>query len=250
MVNNNEYFKTKKTQMKRTFILVAIMLFAFVATQAQSLDKVLEKHYEATGHEKMADVKTYAIKAKMSMMGMEMPMTIKIKKPNKFRVDMEMMGQKTVSAFDGTKGWTINPMMGAGVKNLEGPELKQAMAQADMEGELYNYAKKGHAAELLGKVDADGKQAYEIKLTGKDGTVKNYFIDANTYLVSKVTAKVEAMGQSMEIETKMVEYQKIKGIQMAKQIDVETPMGTQSIIMEEILIDEKIDDSVFARPAN
>jgi hypothetical protein len=115
-----------------------------------------------------------------------------------------------------------------------------------MEGELYNYKKKGSTAELLGKEDND----YKIKLTTSDGNAKTYFIDGNTYLVSKVTAKIEAMGQSMDVTTKMVEYQKISGIQMAKRIEVEMPMGTQAIIMDEIKINEKIDDSVFARPAN
>lgn len=235
--------------MKRIFILTALMLIAFVGTQAQSLDKVLEKHYEATGHKKMADVETFVIKAKMSMMGMDMPMEIKVKKPNKFKVEMEMMGQKTISAFDGNQGWMINPMMGAGVQDLGGDQLKQAASQADMEGELYNYAKKGHSAELIGKVNADGKEAFKIKLTDKDGQVKNYFIDADTYLVLKMKAKIEAMGQAVEIETKMMEYEKIDGIQMAKKIEVVMPMGTQSIVMEEIKLNEKIDDSVFARPA-
>lgn len=234
--------------MKRILILATLMLVAFVGTQAQTLEKVLEKHYDATGHKKMADVETYQIKAKMSMMGMDMPMDILVKKPNKFKVSIEMMGQKTVSVFDGEKGWMINPMMGAGVHDLTGDQLKQAMAQADMEGELYNYAAKGHSAELIGKVNADGKEAYRIKLTDKNGQVKNYFIDANTYLVLKMKAKVEAMGQSVDIETKMLEYEKIDGIQMAKKIEVVMPMGSQSVVMEEIKLNEKIDDSVFARP--
>ncbi|MCY1720735.1 hypothetical protein OU798_10295 [Prolixibacteraceae bacterium Z1-6] len=236
--------------MKRTLILATLMLIAFVGVQAQSLEKVLEKHYAATGYDKMADVKTFDIKAKMSMMGMDMPMNMKIKKPNKFRVDMEVMGQKTTSAFDGTKGWMINPMVGAGVKDLEGAELKQAIGQADMEGELYNYAKKGHTAELIGKVEADGKDAYQVKLTNKDGSVKNYYINADTYLIDKVTAKVEAMGQTVDIETKMVEYQNIEGIQMSKKIEAVMPMGTMTTTMDEIKLNENIDDSVFERPAN
>ena len=236
--------------MKRTFILTALMLVAFIGTQAQTLEKVLEKHYKATGHEKMADIKTYAIKAKMSMMGMDMPMDMIIKTPDKFKIEMEMMGQKTVQAYDGEKGWMINPMMGSGVLDLEGDQLDQAMEQADMEGELYDYKKKGHSAELIGKVNADGVEAYRIKFTNKNGDVKNYFIDANTYLITKVKAKVEAQGQTMDIESKMVEYQEIDGIQMPKKIEVVLPMGTQTIIMEEIKLNEKIDDSVFARPAN
>lgn len=236
--------------MKSKFILVAFMLIAFLGTQAQTLEKVLQKNYEATGVEKLADVKTFYIKAKMSMMGMDMPMTIQVKNPHKFKIEMEAMGQKTISAFDGEKGWMINPMMGAGVKDLEGDQLKQAISQTDMEGDLYNYEKKGSTAELIGKVNADGKPAYRIKLTDKDGAVKDYFIDADTYLVTKMKTKAEAMGQSMEIETKMTEYQKIDGIMMSKKIEVVTPMGSQNIVMEEIKLNENIDDSVFARPAN
>jgi outer membrane lipoprotein-sorting protein len=235
--------------MKRTLILTTLMLIAFIGTHAQSLDKVLEKHYEATGHSKMADVKTYIIKAKMSMMGMEMPMDMIIKKPNKFKIEIDMMGQKTIQAYDGEKGWMINPMMGEGAQALEGDQLNQAMEQADMEGELFDFEKKGHSAELVGKVNSDGAEAYRIKFTGKDGNVKNYFIDAKTYLIIKVKAKVEAQGQSMDIESKMVEYQNIDGIQMPKKIEVVLPMGTQTIIMEEIKFNEKIDDSIFAKPA-
>lgn len=232
--------------MKRTIILTALLLFAFVGMQAQSLEKVLEKHYDATGVEKMADVKTFDIKAKMSMMGMEMPMTMKIKKPNKFRVDVEMMGQKTSAAFDGENGWMINPALGAGVKELSGDELKQQMSQTDMEGELYNYEKKGFTAELLGNEEG----AFKIKLTGADGTAKTYFIDESTYLVSMVKAKVEAMGQQMDVETKFVEYQEIDGMKMVKKIEASMPMGTMTTTMDEIKLNEKIDDSVFAKPGN
>ncbi|WP_340112174.1 LolA family protein [Maribellus mangrovi] len=235
--------------MKRTFILTALVLFAFVAAQAQTLDEVLEKHYKAAGQDKIAAVKTFYVKAKLSMMGMEMPMTMQMKKPNKFRIDTEAMGQKIVQGYDGENGWMINPMVGGGVTDLKGAELKQAMNQADLEGELYNYKEKGHSAELIGKVNADGEEAYRIKFTNADGTVKDYYIDANSYLISKVKAKVEQMGQSMNIETKITEYKDINGIKIGSKMEIETPMGTQSMVMEEIKLDEAIDDTVFARPA-
>ena len=235
--------------MKRTFLLAALMLFALISTQAQSLDKVLDSYYKANGLDKIADVKTFDIEAKVSVMGMEMPMHIRVKNPDKFRVDMEMMGQKTTSAFDGENGWMINPMMGAGVQDLEGAQLKQAMGQADMEGALYNYKAKGSNIEMLGKVDADGAEAYKLKLTDKDGAVQTYYINADDYMISKVESKAEAMGQSMDIVTKMVEYKDVKGIKMASKMEIEMPMGKQSVVMEEIKIDEPIDDTIFEKPA-
>lgn len=235
--------------MKKTLFLTALMLFAFVGIQAQTLDQVLEKHYKATGQDKIAVIKTYYVKAKMNMMGMDIPMTIQMKKPDKFRIEMDAMGQKIVQGFDGESGWMKNPMTGAGVTDLKGPELKQAMSQADLEGELYNYAKKGHSAELIGKVNLDGKEAYRIKFTNADGSVKDYYIDANTYLISRIKAKVESMGQTMDIETKVLDYKDIDGIKIGCKMEVETPMGNQSIVMDEIKLNEPIDDSVFARPA-
>lgn len=236
--------------MKRTFFLAALMLFALVSTQAQSLDNVLDSYYKANGLDKVGDVKTFDIKAKMSVMGMDMPMEIKVKKPNKFRVDVEMMGQKTTSAFDGEKGWMKNPMMGAGVHDLDGAQLNQAMDQTDMEGPLYNYAAKGSSVELLGKESVDGAEAFKLKLTDKNGTVQTYYISANDYMVTKVESKVEAMGQSMDIVTRMLGYKEVNGIKIANNIEVEMPMGKQSVIMEEIKVDEPLDDALFERPAN
>ncbi|MCE4563863.1 hypothetical protein INQ51_06030 [Maribellus sp. CM-23] len=234
--------------MKRTFILTALMLFAFIGSHAQSLDDVLKKHYAATGQEKLAAVKTFYVKAKISVMGMDMPMTIQMKKPDKFRIEMEAMGQKIIQAYDGESGWMQNPMAGAGTTDLKGPELKQAMSQADLEGELYNYEKKGHSAELLGKVNADGKEAYKIKLTNADGTVKDYFIDADTYLINKIKVTIESMGQTVDVETKVSEYKDVNGIKMGSKMEISTPMGNQSMVMEEIKLDESMDDSIFARP--
>lgn len=234
--------------MKRTLILTALMLFALVGLKAQTIDQVLEKHFEATGQAKIAAVKTYYVKAKMSMMGMDMPMTIQMKKPDKFRIDMEVMGQKIEQGFDGKAGWMRNPMMGSGITELKGAELRQAMQQADLEGELYHYAQKGHSAELIGKVNADGKEAFRIKFTGADGGVKDYYIDANTYLISKIKAKVESMGQTMDVETKVVEYKDINGIKIGSKIEVDTPMGTQSMVMEEVKFDQAMDDSIFTKP--
>jgi len=235
--------------MKRNIIVIALMLLAFIGTQAQSLDDVLAKHFEATGQEKLEAVQTFFVKAKMSMMGMEMPMTMQMKKPNKFRIDMEVMGQKIEQGFDGESGWMRNPMMGSGITDLKGAELKQAMQQADLQGELYDYKAKGHTAELIGKVNSDGKEAYRIKFTNADGTVKDYYIDANSYLISKVKAKVEQMGQTLDIETNILEYKDFDGIKIGSKMEVNTPMGTQSMVMEEIKLDEKMDDSIFARPA-
>jgi outer membrane lipoprotein-sorting protein len=228
---------------------LAILIFASMNfVQAQSLDDVLKKHFKAVGQDKLVAAKTYHMKAKLSQMGQELPMEIKMKRPNKFRVEMEMMGQKMIQAYDGEKGWMIAPWLSPDPQVLEGDQLKQAMEQTDFEGELYNYKQKGNTVEFVGKVNADGKEAYKIKLTAADGSVKNFFIDAGTNLILKVKAKISAQGQEIEVEQLYGDYKNFDGINMPTSLVSKTPMGNVSITMLEFKINEKFDDSIFAQP--
>jgi outer membrane lipoprotein-sorting protein len=154
-----------------------------------------------------------------------------------------------VQAFDGEKGWMIIPMMSPDPQVLAGDQLAQASEQANMEGELYNYEKKGSTAEMGGKVNVEGKDMYRIKLTDKNGNLKDYFIDANTYLVSRVKAKVSAQGQTVDVEQIMGDYKTIDGITIAMKIESKSPMGTAVITMEEVKFNEKFDDAIFKQPA-
>lgn len=237
--------------MKKSVIaFLAILVIAFAnVTQAQTVNEVLEKHFKAVGQEKLVELNSFYIKAKVSQMGMELPMEMRIKKPDLFITNIDIQGQKMVQAFDGQKGWMIVPMISSDPQELSGVQLDQAKEQANMDGELYNYEKKGSTAEMGGKVNVEGKEMFRIKLTDKEGNSKDYFIDANTYLISKVKAKVSAQGQTVDIEQNMSDYKTIDGITMAMKIESKSPMGTAVITMEEVKFNEKFDDAIFKQPA-
>ncbi len=235
---------------KSVIAIVAVIVIAFAnVAQAQSVNEVLEKHFKTIGQEKLVAVQSFFIKAKVSQMGMELPMEMRIKKPDMFIINIEIQGQKMVQAYDGQKGWMIVPMMSPDPQELAGAQLDQVKEQANMDGELYNYEKKGSTAEMAGKVNVDGKEMFRIKLTDKEGNAKDYFIDANTYLISKVKAKVSAQGQTVDIEQIMSDYKTIDGITMAMKVESKSPMGTAIITMDEVKFNEKFDDAIFKQPA-
>lgn len=235
---------------KSGLAIVAIIVIALAnVAQAQSLNEVLEKQFKALGQEKLMGLESIYVKAKVNQMGMELPMEMKIKKPEKFIITIDIQGQKMIQAFDGEKGWMIIPMMSPDPQVLSGDQLSQAKEMANMEGELYNYEKKGSTAELAGKVNMDGKEMYRIKLTDKAGNLKDYFIDANTYYISKIKTKVSAQGQTVDVEQIMSDYKTIDGITMAMKIESKSPMGTAVITMEEVKFNEKFDDAIFKQPA-
>lgn len=237
--------------MKNSVItVIAIIIAASVnVAQAQSLNEVLDNHFKAVGQEKLAAVQSFYIKAKVSQMGMELPMEMKIKKPDMFIMTVDVQGQKMVQAYDGTKGWMIAPWMSADPQELAGDQLAQARQQVNMEGELYDYQKKGSTAELMGKVNVDGKEMYRIKLTSQDGNAKDYFIDAQTFYITKVKAKVSAQGQTVDVEQVMSDNKTIDGITMPMKVESKSPMGTAIVLMEEVKFNEKFDDAVFKQPA-
>jgi hypothetical protein len=237
--------------MKKSVITVFAIIIAFVnVAQAQSLNEVLDKHFKAIGQDKLVAVQSFYVKAKVSAMGMEMPMEMKIKKPDMFIVTTEMQGQKMIQAFDGQRGWMIAPWVSTEPQELSGAQLTQVkkQVQGNMEGELYNLEKKGSTAELMGKVNVDGKDMYRIKLTSTDGNANDYFIDTETYYISKVKAKVSSQGQTVDVEQIMSDYKTIDGITMPMKTEIKSPMGTQSINMEEVKFNEKFDDVIFKQP--
>jgi len=237
--------------MKKNFLFFAFFLLASVFVQAQTLDQVLNDYFKATGMDKFSKVKTVEMKAKIMQMGMELPMTIKVKRPNSFRMDMEMQGQKVVTAFDGKNGWTIAPWVSPDPQDLAGEQLERAKEQADLEGDLWEYAKKGHKATYMGKDDLDGTEVYKIKLEKKNGDVQYYYIDTDSNMLLKTVTITKQNGQEMEVESNMSNYKDFDGIILPTSIENKVKGTNQSgtVEIEDIKFDIPMPDSIFAKPA-
>lgn len=238
--------------MKKSILLFITMLLLTLTSgvQAQTLKEVLDKHFKAIGQDKLSAMKTCFAKRTVSMRGNEFPMELKMKRPNKFRMEIDMQNQKMIQAYDGKEGWFITTRISQQPMELSGDRLKEALSQTDIDGELYQYAQKGFKAELIGIEQLHEQDVYNIKLTSKSGDVKNYYIDANKYLIVMVKAKVGRMGQEAEVVKRMSNYKNFDGVLVATKIESESPMGTGSVTINEIKFNQDIDDSVFKKPSN
>ena len=235
--------------MKQTVVAFFIFFLGVSVnvTNAQSLQDVLNKHFEAIGQNKLIEMETYEVEATISQMGMEIPMVMKMKRPNKFRMEMEMQEQTIIQAYNGEKGWILVPGAGSTPQELSGPQLEQAMEQADIDGELYNYEEKGFSAELLGKEFLNDDEVFNIKLISDEGE-KNYYIGADDYLVKKIIGKVNAQGQEVIVEQIMSDYKEIDGIKMAHKIESKSPMGSAIINFKNLKLGAPLDESIFEKP--
>lgn len=231
--------------MKKLFVLLSALLVASVCS-AQTLDEIINKYYAANGVETLEKANSVYIEAKASQMGMEIPMVISVKKPNKVKMVMSFQGMDMVTLFDGQKGYMINPMTGS-TDPVEIPaEQLGGIQQYNMLRDNLMEAYKANRVKLDGVEDVNGKPAFKLAVTDAEGNVTTTYIDKESYLVVKTVQTVSQMGQQMEVESYVREYMDVNGVKFPKTI-VQMVSGNEmgGITFEKAEIDRVIDDSVF-----
>lgn len=240
--------------MRKTLTLAAALLFAISLQAAElTVDEILAKNTEARGGlEKLQKVKSMRFNGKLSMGGMEAAFSMSKKRPEMVKMEFTLQGMTGMQAFDGTTGWMVMPFMGKkDPEAMSGDMLKEFKDQADFDGPFVDYAKKGNKVELLGKADVEGTPAYKVKLTTKEGNETTVYIDAETFLETKMEAKRKMQGQEIESETTLGNYQEVEGLLIPFSIEMKpkgAPAG-QTITIEKAEINVDLDDASFKMPA-
>ena len=237
---------------RRLTPMLSVILLFCVHASAQTVDEVIKKSIDAQGGaERLKAVKSLKVTGKIIQQAIEIPITIQQKRPAMVRVDVTFQGKTQTAAYDGDTGWKTDPFQGsADPEKVAGDELKELQEQSDMDGPLVDYKSKGHTVELMGKEDMEGTPVYKLKLTLKNGDVRNIFIDAENWLGLKVNLKRKTPGGEIEADQFVGNYKKVNGIMTA--FSIETKIGGQTvnqIVFDKVEMDIPIDDSIFKMPA-
>ena len=228
---------------------VAALLGANGVAAAQTVDEIVAKNYKAKGGDKWKSTQSMRMTARISIQGMELPMTIVSKRPNLMRQDMTFQGVSIVQAYDGVTAWTINPMMGSdAATEVPGPVAESLKEQADFDGPLVDYKAKGFTVELVGNEDLNGAKVHHLKLTKKDGKSTHFYIDVATGVELKVTSEADMGTGPMTIETELSDYRAVDGILVPMSIKQNSPNGAVSITVDKVEFNVAIDDKLFKMP--
>jgi hypothetical protein len=164
-------------------------------------------------------------------------------------MEMDFMGSKMITTYNGTTGWTYAPAMGLTTPLEMGPEeLKGVLNQANMDSPLWNYKEKGNNLELLGSSE-DGS-AHKIKLTTAAGDDMFVFISKESSLTSKIITNQIVNGVDTEIDMEIKDYKTIKGIPTAHyMVSKMNGQPLSTITFTSIEFNLKHDPSLFEKPA-
>ena len=228
---------------KLVFLLTGLIAVAVI--NAQSLEEIVKNYSVAMKSDKLAGVTSIKISGKMSAMGMEMPMVMFMKNPDKIKVTYSFNGQDMVSVFDGEKGYMINPMMGSSDPvELTGDQLTQVQKNNAFRNELFNYFKNGQLT-LEGQENVNDKPAFKLKANVGSSPIY-MFLDKGSYMLVKTSVTVDQMGTSMNVDSYMTDYVDIDGVVMPKKTTaMANGMEAAVITFDKIEVNIPMEDSVF-----
>jgi len=229
----------------KKLLLGVSLLFAFAAINGQSLEDIIGKYTVANKLDKIGNIQTIRISAKTSVMGMDMPMEMWMKNPNKLKSVTSFNGQDIIQVFDGEKGYMVNPMAGS----LEPVEMTaEQIKQADRNNMFNNYMARyliEGKLTLEGEENVNGKPAFKIK-TDLDGTgTATMFIDKSSYLIVKTIATVNQGGMDMTVESFPSDYTETNGILVPMKTTTSASGMEIVTTFTKVEVDVPMEDSVF-----
>jgi zinc protease len=206
---------------------------------------VLKKYIDALGGETLlASVKSYEQTGALSMSGMSLQMTLKVKDGSKMLHTMKMGPMEVMKrVYDGKKGQSSG--MGQPTELMDEGALGESKLQCDMLGELH-YAQYGITPVLKGIDTVNGEDAYLIELQKPDGSSSSDYFSVKTGLRIKSVA-TEGEGEEMQlIETYYTEYAETGGVKYVSKMTQSAAGQQMEFTYDKMILNPVIADSEFA----
>jgi hypothetical protein len=193
----------------------------------------------------------------------QLPFVMELKRPRKMRVELVFKGQTAIQVFDGANGWKLRPFLNRRVvEPYTEEEMKSAAMQAGLDGPLVDYAAKGTQIELDGVEKVEDRDTYKLKLTMKNGQSIHVWIDAQSFLETKIEGQPRRLdGEYHPVEVYYRDYRPVNGLQIPYVLEtkvlpltqksarfVNTPVPPERIVIEKVAVNPKLDESLFSKP--
>jgi hypothetical protein len=235
-------------------VLSAAIVCSPAVARAQTVDHVLARYLQARGGAvKVHGVETLRLIGKMTLPGVEAPLLLELKRPNRMRTEFVFQGKTGVRAYDGQNAWMILPVLGMDQPQPMPPEdAREAREQADVDlSPLVDPSAKGFTVELLGRESTLGKESFKVQVRSRDGLVRTMYLDSKSFLVTRIEETRQIEGKGAEFETLVGDYRTVAGLAFPHVIEVGPRGGDdrQKFIFDKIEVNVPIDDARFVAPA-
>ncbi len=206
-------------------ILGVCVSFSALAADLKTGDAVLDNYVESTGGAAAyAKIHNMTMKGSMAIaaMGIKGAVIIYAAEPNKSSMSTTLAGVGKISeGTDGTNAWAFSAMQGPQLK--KGEELNDSLREAFFHKEN-EWRSIYSSAEFNGVEEVDGKPAYKVILTPKNGKPQTQYYDKATGLmVRHQSVRKTAMGD-IPVDVTVGSYRTECGVELPHSL-VQTVAG-------------------------
>lgn len=234
-------------------VICAAIVVVPLSSGAQTVDEVIARNIQAHGGmAKLESIQTRRMSGRMTIQSFQVRFVQENKRWDKVRQDLTIQGMSQVQAYDGKTAWQVDPFEGRRDPELmSADDAKDLVVAADIDGPLVNYKQKGHKAELVGHDSVEGTDCYKIKLTLKNGDIRYYYLDTDSFLELKLETQTSIRGSIQENETYYGDYDEVNGVYYPFAIEMGQKGSTDRVklTLEKIEQNVPLDDSSFSMPA-
>ena len=240
--------------MRRVFLLCTIATLCSLSAAAQSADELVGKYLKAVGGmDKINAVQTLRRTGKfIGGGGFEADISQENKRAHSVREEFSLQGMTQINAYDGKTGWKIEPWQGKkDAEALGEEEMKSILDDADFDGPLVDYKRKGYKVEYLGMDKFEGTDTYKLKVTKPDGDTFTYYLDTDYYMPIKIDVKRFVRGEERNYEVALGDYKQVSGwyLPYSVETNLKGQQDKSKVVYDKIEANVPIDDARFAMPA-
>lgn len=248
---------SQSTALRRLLrLLIPSLLFLLLSPStpfAQTVDEVIAKNIQAHGGmDKLKSVQTIRTTGRFTQGSFRAGFLQENKRPDKVREEFVIQGLAQIQAYDSKTGWQISPFGGRKDPELMSQDdVKSLQLDADIEGPMVNYKEKGHKAELVGHDSVEGTDCYKVKLTLKNGDLRYYFLDADSFLEIKMENQSNIRGAVVFTENFYGDYEQVNGLYFpfAFESGQKGSPERAKFTVDKVELNVPLDDSLFSMPA-
>jgi outer membrane lipoprotein-sorting protein len=231
--------------------LFSLVMLLCAQASAQTVDELIRKNIEARGGlEKLKAVKSMRLTGKLITDGLQVSLTINLKRPGLARGEVSIQGMTIVKAYDGETAWEINQSEGKPQpEKILGDDAKTVKDWADFDGPLVDYKAKGLSVEFVSKEELEATPVYKLKVTEKSGDVRYIYLDAENYLELKMSTVRKDQGKQYVDDEYYSNYKPVGGLMIAHAIETRINGEPDDHIgIDKVELDVTIDDAIFKMP--
>jgi hypothetical protein len=213
---------------------------------------VLARHMIARGgYEAMMSIHSLRMDGVYEESGRRFDAEILWNRPHLRVVRTGPQGAAWVEGFDG-RAWEYDEGSRA-LTFTSGAAEAATRRGAEFDDSFVDFAQKGHGVELRGLEPLPTGPAYLIRVTLRDDWVKDYYVDAETYLVAALAKSMplHAVGEAVQSLSSYEDYRSVSGVLYPfRSVERRVPGGELMNTLQWSMIGANmpLDDAVFTPP--